>query len=102
MRTFKLNRKTDKTGTSGTGLVAVGLEDSLGRVFLAWIVSAKLESGESRMIETVTAFRSIDDIQALHGHGGASQVEIDQAIDLNTVKLVQNRVFALVNQGKAA
>jgi hypothetical protein len=96
VKTFKLYRQTDKTGVSGTGLVAIGLEDSLGRVFLTWIVSAKLDGAESRPIQTVTIFTSIDDIQALHGHGGASKVEIDAVLDLNTVKTVQSKTFSLL------
>lgn len=104
MRTFKLIREVDTSGVSGTGLVALGLEDALGRVFLAWVVSAKIGPNTRRPIETLTVFASIQDVSDLHGHGGASHVEIDSCIDLNTVNTIRTRKNALLDltQNEAA
>lgn len=66
MRTFTLERGQDVTGVSGTGTVAEGVEFSDGRVALRWIV------GEHQ--STVTWDR-IADVEAVHGHNGATTVK---------------------------
>ena len=60
-----LERVVDVTGVSGVGTVAEGVQFSDGRVALRWIV------GEHR--STVT-WDSIESVQAVHGHGGATTV----------------------------
>jgi hypothetical protein len=94
MRTFKLNRKTDVSGTSGTGIVAIGLEVD-GLVYLTWIVSAKIGVSKKR-IQTLTVFESIEDVADLHGHGGATELVLDAEFDLNTMVLIESRKSTLI------
>jgi hypothetical protein len=65
MRRFVLERSEDVTGVSGTGTVAEGVEFSDGRVTLRWVV------GEHR---STVAWDSIDDVEKIHGHNGATAV----------------------------
>jgi hypothetical protein len=66
-----LERTNDPTGVSGTGTVAEGIEFSDGRVALRWCV------GEHR--STVT-WDSIEAVQAIHGHDGATQVSCKDTV----------------------
>lgn len=63
-RRFVLNRVEDATGTSGTGIVAEGIEFSDGSVALRWRSSVK----STAVYETIKA------VAAIHGHGGRTQV----------------------------
>jgi hypothetical protein len=64
-RTFVLDRRRDISGVSGTGLVAEGVVWSDGAVALRW-------SGEN---PTTVAFETgIEGVEAIHGHGGATEV----------------------------
>lgn len=65
MMLFSLVRDEDETGISGTGKVAEGIEFTDGRVALRWCV------GHSR---STTIWDSIDDVNAIHGHGGKTRV----------------------------
>lgn len=67
MRRFQLQRDTDISGISGTGVVAEGVEFSSGEVVLSWIV------GEHR--STVIWPRGIESVRAIHGHDGSTRVE---------------------------
>lgn len=64
MRTFQLVRKVDVSGVSGTGVVAEGVEFHDGRVAMSWF-------GKFHTIEVAP---SIEDIVAIHGHEGATEV----------------------------
>lgn len=70
MRTFKLIRLQDLTGTSGCGHVASGQVDSKGQTTIRWTVDAKLADGSKRKINSVTTFEHWTDAVLLHGHGG--------------------------------
>lgn len=70
MRTFKLIRLQDLTGTSGVGHVASGQVDETGRTSVRWTVDAKLADGTTRKIDSLTVFTCWTDAILLHGHGG--------------------------------
>lgn len=69
MRTFKLIRKEDVSGTSGCGYVAQGVIFDNGKVAMTWL------SG----INTVTVFDSIEQVELIHSHEGRTFVKIDEA-----------------------
>lgn len=74
MRRFMLDRGTDVTGVSGTGVVCEGVEFEDGKVALRWIV------GEHR---STVVYDDIDAVLAIHGHDGATRlVWLDQPITL--------------------
>jgi len=63
-RRFVLVRAVDKTGTSGTGVVAEGVRFSNGKAAMHWLSH----------FGTVTVFDSMDCVEQLHGHGGDTKV----------------------------
>lgn len=64
MKTFHLNRVTDETGISGTGRVAEGVQFGNGWCALVWLTK-----------HTSCAFyTSIDEVQAIHGHNGKTEI----------------------------
>jgi len=74
IRRFFLRRDEDETGTSGTGVVAEGVELSSGRVVLQF---------RSHM-GTVTILDSMKVVRSIHGHDGRTKVvwiDIDQDED---------------------
>jgi hypothetical protein len=72
VRVFQLHRDRDLTGCSGTGVVADGVIWPDGTVSMRW-------RGPVRT--TVQADR-LADIEAIHGHGGATRVVLDAAADI--------------------
>jgi hypothetical protein len=64
MRLFVLDRHEDVTGTSGTGVVAEGVQFSDGAVAIRW---------RSDTPSTIH-YDSIDDVQQVHGHNGRTEV----------------------------
>lgn len=64
IRRLQLQRDTDVTGISGTGVVAEGVQFSDGRVVLRWL-------GDT---PSTVAWDSIEHAIAIHGHGGATRV----------------------------
>lgn len=65
MKLFRLLRKRDISGVSGTGVVAEGVVFSSGRVAMTWVV------GEHPTVELLD---SVDAVEAIHGHHGATEV----------------------------
>ncbi|WP_442803454.1 hypothetical protein OG411_19200 [Streptomyces pseudogriseolus] len=63
-RLFHLERDTDVTGVSGTGRVADGVQWPDGTVALRWIGDRP----------STTVWGSVDDVAAIHGHGGATRI----------------------------
>jgi hypothetical protein len=61
---FQLIRHNDVTGVSGTGVVADGVLWPDGTVTIRW-------RGERR---STIVWSSIDDVKAIHGHGGATTI----------------------------
>lgn len=69
MRRFVLQRNKDDTGTSGTGVVAEGVEFSNGQVTIHWI----------SQLESVNVYANTKVLTALHGHDGNTMIQwIDQ------------------------
>ena len=64
MRRFQLERDTDATGISGTGLVAWGVLFPDGKVITRW----------NGVIAQVSVWESIDDVRAIHGHNGLTRI----------------------------
>jgi hypothetical protein len=65
-RAFVLNRDEDVTGVSGTGIVAWGVEFPDGVVALRW--------KSAWPTSVVFHDRGMEGIEAVHGHGGKTQV----------------------------
>lgn len=66
-RRFQLNRVEDATGVSGTGIVAQGCAFPSGKAALAWCTSGTPNS--------VALYDTVEDLVAIHGHGGRTVVE---------------------------
>ncbi len=65
--TFHLLRLEDESGVSGTGWVAEGVVFSNGWVALTWL-------GET---PSLNFYPSIEAVEAIHGHGGATRIVFD-------------------------
>jgi hypothetical protein len=61
---FHLHRREDESGVSGTGVVAEGAQFSDGRCVLHWLTA----------VSSIAIYDSIDDLVAIHGHGGKTTV----------------------------
>lgn len=64
VRRFALAREHDVSGVSGTGIVAEGVCFTDGTCVVHWY-------GERR---STVVWSSIEDVEAIHGHGGASRI----------------------------
>jgi len=64
MRRFHLVRHRDPSGISGTGIVADGVQFRDGQVVVRW-------RGER---SSTVIWPGIEDVQAIHGHGGATTI----------------------------
>ena len=67
MTTFKLIRRVDVSGVSGTGTVAEGVIFHDGEVALSWF-------GERHC---VSVWNHIEDLISVHGHDGLTEVVYD-------------------------
>ena len=65
MRKFVLVRTEDATGTSGTGIVAEGVQFSNGQVVIHWI----------SQLEAINVYANAIVLEQLHGHGGLTTVQ---------------------------
>lgn len=65
MKRFVLNRLVDATGISGVGIVAEGIQFSNGKCALTWLT----------LVTSVALYESIEDLIAIHGHDGSTQIE---------------------------
>ena len=74
MRLFKLQRKVDCSGVSGTGVVAEGVEFDDGQVVLRWL-TAHASTG---------VYKNWEDVEWVHGHQGATEIVWLVAADVNT------------------
>jgi len=64
MRRFQLVRDRDVSGVSGTGVVADGVLFDDGHAVTRW---------RAKIAQTC-AWDSIDHVEAIHGHGGATRI----------------------------
>lgn len=67
-RRFHLERDTDVSGVSGTGIVAEGVVFSDGVTVVRWVV------GEH---QSTVVWPSLEAVEAIHGHHGATRVVLD-------------------------
>ena len=67
MKTFYLFRIEDESGVSGVGSVAEGVQFSNGKCAMAWTTE----------LQSITVYDSIDDVIAIHGHNGKTEVRWD-------------------------
>lgn len=67
MRTFTLQRDTDVSGVSGTGRVAEGVQFSDGVCVIRWY----------GVHQSTVVWPSIESVEAIHGHGGATRIVWD-------------------------
>lgn len=65
VRRFVLQRHSDPSGVSGTGVVALGVEFPDGAVTLRW----------PGLNPSTACWGSIEAVLAVHGHGGQTVVE---------------------------
>lgn len=72
-RTFTIHREQDITGISGTGHVADGVVFPDGVTVVRWRDLGG-PAAERGVRPTTVAFESIDAVEALHGHNGATRI----------------------------
>ena len=65
VKPFYLLRHVDLSGTSGTGIVAMGAIFPSGQVFMEWTASNHV---------SWNMFDNIDDVTKIHGHDGNSEI----------------------------
>lgn len=76
MRAFKVIRDVDFTGLSGTGIVAEGIEFSDGTVAMRWLdIDHESENYKRGVRPTTVMHESVESVEALHGHNGATRIE---------------------------
>ena len=72
-RRFWLQRDTDVSGVSGTGLVAEGVQFSDGRCAMEWRID----------VRAIGLYADIGEIEQVHGHDGKTRVVwIDEGVDV--------------------
>ncbi len=64
-RRFVLDRAFDGTGTSGTGIVAEGIQFSNGQVVIHWL----------SQLEAINVYANAVVLEQLHGHGGNTTIK---------------------------
>jgi len=68
-RRFQLRRLADVSGVSGVGVVSVGVQFPTGRCVLEWLPS------EFANVRSIGVYANLDEVNAVHGHGGATVIE---------------------------
>ena len=69
MRNFVLVRHEDVSGISGTGVVVEGTLFSNGKIALTWLGSRP----------SVIIYDAIEDVLAIHGHNGLTEIVWQEA-----------------------
>lgn len=72
MRIFVLERTLDVSGVSGTGVVAEGVEFWDGKCAMRW--------REPLGHQSTSFYDHIDDVEAIHGHNGATTIRFVSSI----------------------
>lgn len=72
-RTFTIHREQDVTGISGTGHVADGVVFTDGTTVVRWRDLGG-PAAERGVRPTTVVFESIEAVEALHGHNGATRI----------------------------
>jgi hypothetical protein len=65
MKRFRLIREVDVSGVSGTGIVTEGVMFSDGTCAIRWLTK----------ITSSALYNSVEDVIAIHGHEGATNIE---------------------------
>lgn len=65
MKRFVFNRKEDKGGVSGTGIVAEGVVFANGKVAISWRTKHT----------SIAIYDDMKTVKAIHGHGGSTTIE---------------------------
>jgi hypothetical protein len=65
-RRFELIRYEDKTGISGVGKIAEGVQFSSGKCVLAWTI---------KDIPSVTVYDTVEQMIKIHGHDGKTELK---------------------------
>jgi len=65
MRYFYLRRIEDESGTSGTGIVAEGVEFTNGQCVLHWLTQ----------FSSIAIYPTIKELINIHGHNGKTVIE---------------------------
>lgn len=72
LRRFDLIRREDVSGTSGTGIVAEGVEFSDGAVMIHWFNDDIDTTGDGYSFKP--APDGVEDTELVHGHDGRTEV----------------------------
>ncbi len=73
VRTFHLQRDTDLSGISGTGVVAHGVEWPDGAITLWWPKPGD-HVDQPKALGAVTWHPDIQRVEEVHGHGGKTRI----------------------------
>ncbi|WP_206153854.1 hypothetical protein [Cellulosimicrobium aquatile] len=73
VRTFELHRDVDVSGISGTGVVADGAVFPDATTVVRWR-DVDGPAAERGVLPTTVVFPSVDAVEALHGHAGATRL----------------------------
>lgn len=89
MQPFQMVRIEDKSGVSGTGVVAEGVIFSSGKVTIAWLTQ----------YQSVAVYDSIEDALAIHGHGGKTVLKLQDGSILGQAAVSKDNepIFAQVS-----
>ncbi len=69
-RYFQLHRHEDVSGTSGTGIVAEGVEFTNGMCAVSWLSLA----------HCVNVYKDIKTVETVHGHDGKTKIVFVEAM----------------------
>lgn len=72
-RRFILNRIEDKSGISGVGVVAEGVEFSDGVAVLRWLVPVG-QPGHGNPTSVVWHDNGMKSVEIIHGHNGSTEI----------------------------
>ncbi len=64
VRPFYFKRNEDKSGISGTGIVAVGVILPSGKCVIEWIT----------FLSSVNMYQNFDHVKKIHGHEGSTEI----------------------------
>lgn len=78
-RPFALDRQRDVTGVSDTGTVAMGVIWPDQRAVMRWS-GLRPPAGGDRVVQQVMLWDHADEICAVHGHGGATVLQVRDAV----------------------
>jgi len=82
VKIFHLLRHVDATGTSGTGIVAIGCQLPSGSCVMEW----------TSYHSSLGIYRNINDIISLHGHSGNSEIVWGLPADVVVIPNVVSKV----------